>query len=305
MREQTFSIFIIGVPQKYRGHHLEERLIKEEKFFCRIDGIDASLMSSFEYNSKTFPKISKKLLGRHLTKGELCCALAHEDAYNKFLETKTEWALILEDDCELSQEFEISTLLSQINGNTPLIVQLYGAASYLEQVKRWPWMGIAISREVENSELVMIKRSWELPDGTYGYLINRAAAELAVNSMKVSRHVSTADWPAQWRGEIRFMVSRHSFLSTKENDSLIDFERRLARSTKLLQVKRDFPKVNISARVHRKVNPFADFNLSLFTLWGRDMIYLQVRRIKNLVFRCIIHFRRMFTSLTRLRIKQN
>ena len=307
MKDLDLSIFIIGVPKKYRGSNLEARLKQEGFGYSRVDGTDGSLMSTVDYFSKTQQNISKRLLGRPLTKGELCCAMAHVTAYERFLDADTEWALILEDDCELTNEFEISNLLKQIRGYAPTVVQLYGVSTYLEQVKRWPWVNLVISRQITRQELLRIRRSWELPECTYGYLINRAAARVAVKKMKNSRHVTTADWPAQWRGKVNFIVSRQSFLSTKENDSLIDFDRVMERSMAMRQSKKVIPEFNTFLNRERSSIQYIDFKFTLrmFIIWGKEKSFLQKRRAIKLGWRFIAFFIKSSRLLTSLRINRN
>ncbi len=278
------NVFIIGVPHKYRGYELEERLKHEGLDFSRIDGTDGSRMSNSDYCSNTQPNISRRLMGRHLTKGELCCAMAHIEAYKLFLGTHSDWALILEDDCELSAEFKTLSLPKQIKNKVPVVIQLYGVATYLEQVKRWPWIDFVISRQLHKEGLLRIRRSWELPDCTYGYLINRAAAELAVKDMKNSRHVTTADWPAQWRGKVTFMILNDPLVRTRESISLIDFERVMARSKDSSRDNTEIARISDRAKSWTSASQVANFRFSLrmFFIWVNQQKYLLARRGINL-----------------------
>ncbi len=306
MKDFELTILIIGVPEKYRGTNLEERLNRIGFDYSRIEGVDGSRMPSLEYDSKTHQSISNRFLGRRLTKGELCCAMAHEAAYERFIEAGTEWALILEDDCELNTEFEILSLVKQVRVNSPSVVQLYGIATYLEQVNRWLWMEFMISKRSNSEDLIKIKRSWELPDGTYGYLINQAAAKLAVNKMKNSRHVTTADWPAQWRRKVNFMVSRQPLVSTKENDSLIDLERALARSIHTRQ-KKMFTEIDNIPERERNLVRCVDlwFTLRMTKSWVMDNYFLQMRRAKNFWWRFLVFSTKSVSFFTGLRINRN
>jgi len=288
VKQLDINTYIIGVPGRYRGLNLEKNLISEKIKFFKIAGIDGSTMGTSDYLEETLPHISKRFLGRVLTKGEVCCALAHEKAYESFLQGATEWALILEDDCELNPRLTNFTLDSQVNTSAPIIIQLYGSALYAKQVARWPWMSGKILREVKTKELLRIKHFWELPQGTYGYLINREAARLAVSSMRDTKHVTTADWPAQWREKVTFLVTRDPFVSTNDSSSLLDAERDLARETEISNsISGDLSRFAKCHKSHTLNSGCSfKFQVQMFLVRKKSQLNLQTRRILKFGWLC-------------------
>lgn len=71
----------------------------------RVCGLDGKNM-----DDATFGKFRPKLLswflhGHHRTKGELCCAASHRKAYQQIYDNDHDWAIVLEDDAQLPDDF--------------------------------------------------------------------------------------------------------------------------------------------------------------------------------------------------------
>lgn len=78
----------------------------------RIPAIYGKDYKGNEYNEEE----AFKKNGRALSQGELGCALSHKRAYQKFLETSEEYALILEDDVTFTEDIRV-ILNVEINKN--------------------------------------------------------------------------------------------------------------------------------------------------------------------------------------------
>jgi GR25 family glycosyltransferase involved in LPS biosynthesis len=288
VKPADFNTYIIGVPGRYRGLNLEKRLVTEKISFFKIAGVDGSTMGTSDYLQESCPHISKKILGRVLTKGEVCCAVAHEKAYESFLQGAAGWALILEDDCELNPRLFNFTLYSELNSAVPTIIQLYGSAIYAEQVARWPWMRGKILKEVKTKELLRIRRFWELPQGTYGYLINREAAKLAVRSMRGGKHITTADWPVQWREKVTYMITRDPVVFTNDISSLLEAERELARETEISNsISEDLSRIaerSFSSPLNSGCSIKSQIQMLL--VQKKDRLKIQTRRILKFAWLC-------------------
>lgn len=81
--------------------HIESECRKQEIDFELIKAVDGRLLTDAELAVKVF---------RHdlnyLTKGEIGCALSHQDIYEKIISQNLDYALILEDDALLSDELK-------------------------------------------------------------------------------------------------------------------------------------------------------------------------------------------------------
>jgi len=225
MNLNKVKILIIGVPEKYRGHRLEESLQNLGLSFVNIDGINGSNLAHSEFEKETAKHVSRFLIGRELTKGEYCCAKAHIQAYIKFLESDESWALVLEDDAILSTDFIDEMKKMSIIDDIPSIIQLYGIETYQYQIRNFPWILSDIAKAKVTEKIFKVSRYWQYPERTHGYLINKPAAKLAVEKMQRSLYVSTADWPFEWRSRISFSISSSPIIGLTSNESIIDVDR--------------------------------------------------------------------------------
>ena len=160
-------------PEKYieRREALNQLLEKmpfKFKFIAINDDVDLT--------SKAIAKNhdSKKTIdsfGRDFSKGELASTLNHLLAYKKFLKSKNDLAIIMEDDADFIIDefiFVIDQLKKIIDENKPQVYLLTPVISYLN--KNAKDLG-------ENFKVVKVIQSWD----SSGYIINRKAAEKIIN----------------------------------------------------------------------------------------------------------------------------
>jgi glycosyl transferase, family 25 len=202
--------FIIGLEDQYRGEELEKSLSSVGLDYRKSKGVSGS------FNSKPMKelanqKLAKALHGATLLDGEIGCAIAHLSVYEKFLKSKREWGLVLEDDARVVDGSALSQVLEKLDtlreGN-PTIYLLFGA-------------GILSSGRFH--EVVPGYLAWDLlitPGGSSGYVINRSAAQMILEqSLPI---ISPADWPLRTEGRITFRaVLPWPLGNLGENHSLI------------------------------------------------------------------------------------
>lgn len=226
MKLRDTHFFIIGVPGRYRGRTLEENLITHGASYERVEGIDGQSMPISAFENATDSRVSRLLLGRELTKGEYGCANAHLLAYKKIIESDHTWAIVLEDDAELSIDFIQQLDQIEVKSNKARVVQLYGIDVYRSQIRDHPWFLNMIDRRSCEGNLIDIGRYWEYPERTHGYLINKTAAAIAVRTMEAKRILTPADWPHEWRKFITFSISLNQLVGLSQESSMIEIERR-------------------------------------------------------------------------------
>lgn len=231
MKIRDTHFFIIGVPGRYRGRTLEENLIAHGASYERVEGIDGQSMPIAVFENATDAKVSRLLMGRELTKGEYGCANAHLLAYKKIIESDHTWAIVLEDDAELSIDFTEQLDQIDVKSNKARIIQLYGIDVYRSQIRDHPWFLSLIDRKSREGNVIDIGRYWEYPERTHGYLINKAAAAIAVRTMEAKRILTPADWPHEWRKFIDFSISLYQLVGLSQDTSMIEIERRSAERT--------------------------------------------------------------------------
>jgi GR25 family glycosyltransferase involved in LPS biosynthesis len=225
MKLTDTHFFIIGVPGRYRGTELEENLSALGASYERVEGIDGQSLSRFAFEDVTDKRASKLLLGRELTKGEYGCANAHLLAYERVIDLHHKWAIVLEDDAKLSDEFIDRLEQIYVESNKPRVIQLYGIDVYRRQIQDYPWFLNALDRKCRQADLIEIRPYWEYPERTHGYLINNAAAAIAVRTMKGNKNLTPADWPHEWRKFISFSISMYQLVGLGSDTSIIESER--------------------------------------------------------------------------------
>ena len=102
------KIYILGVPEKYRGKNLESRLTNFGLEFLLVEGIDGASLNEDASNLLINQSLAQAQYGRKLTNGEACCTIGHAKIAKKFLESNEDWALVLEDDVILDENFNLA-----------------------------------------------------------------------------------------------------------------------------------------------------------------------------------------------------
>lgn len=178
-----------------------------------------------------------------LTPGEIGCALSHRLCYERFLQTKAEYALFLEDDTLLANDFgsvmeSLHSFLLQ-KTNNPLVVAF--SARSLSFVHPC----------VKGADWALVRSVYTI--GAYAYVLNRKGAELVLNKT-VPFHTPCDYWTffKDSFGLRMYNVQPHkaSYLRPGEGgDSTMDEEREIEWKH-FVQVRRDPSKFTLA-----KLNP--------------------------------------------------
>lgn len=141
-----------------------------------VDGVIPPQEFASLYDAKAF----LKRYGRHPTRGEVGCAMSHQEVYERMASFDELSAFVFEDDAVLSERFlsQLSTIHEQWVG--------LGAVSFYSE-------GAFVSKHLNNSGLMP---TIFMCDNTLGYWISLRSA-LMLRSAKVSggRLIGLADWP--------------------------------------------------------------------------------------------------------------
>lgn len=131
-----------------------------------ISAIDGRKMSAADVNEKYNCKKSLDVTGRGFSRGEVGCALSHQKAYRTLLGSDSDYALILEDDIELSVDTpEVLELIREwLVSSEPRVLLLTSLKGFCTKPST-----------ILNSKyrMVDVKKAW----WGMGYVINKAAAE--------------------------------------------------------------------------------------------------------------------------------
>ncbi len=127
-------------------------------------------------------------LGRDMTPGEVGCAVAHRRVMKRFVESDSDWALVLENDVIVCNPRSILELLSGFAGTIPVVLMLgFNSEDVPSALLRSQWFRLP-----------------SIPTGTFSYAISRPAAEsfLVDNPF----NFGPADWPPYGSASTKFRI---------------------------------------------------------------------------------------------------
>jgi hypothetical protein len=264
------QVFILGIPEKFRGNGLMEFFYRMDIDCRMIAGIDATSLSTADLNAMANQRAAKAALGRVISPGEICCSDVHARAYSEFINTDSEWALILEDDA-WPLMFNKSTLSEFPVIAHPTIIKLGKPTKNDEYVNI---ERLSVSAEVMNGKFKKLIFPTAM---AHAYLINRAAAKIALESISNFKIHYTADWPYLWDGKVNFWQAENEMFFQK-GDSLIDS------SNKRIDILSSEMRIR-SRRIKLKEN-ILDFlfisSLKLFLKGGDGFSYFHSRPLRKL-----------------------
>jgi glycosyl transferase family 25 len=215
-QDQGFACYMLGLTRDwFRGQGLLSRLEALGLSCTFVEGIDARVAPAGALGSRVDQKAALLAYGARLSDGAVACALGHQMMYRRFVESHADWALILEDDAKLYHDPRL--LMGVLRGvYDPTIVQLH--------TNRSPY--VMEQRDVRAGGQAMaltLRRHFDPAFGTHAYLINRAAAMIALQRSDRYRIVNPADWPFLWRSDVEFWDVIPEFSQPQSSsDSVID-----------------------------------------------------------------------------------
>ena len=121
--------------------------------------------------------------GRDFSRGELASTLNHLLSYKKFLDSKNDLAIIMEDDADFIIDdfiFVIKRLIKIIDQRKPEVYLLTPVISYLKK---------NVKDLSEDYKIVKVIQSWD----SSGYIINREAAKKMIKANSRSWFIAD-DW---------------------------------------------------------------------------------------------------------------
>lgn len=175
--EEKLTAFVINLPESVdRCRRMDEHLANIEWLNpIHVSAVRGVSLSPKEKEVAYHDLGARKLIGRSLNDGEIGCALSHQRAYRKLLETNNPYALILEDDAEFlpsaSHVLQSDTLLFWLSRKTPRLVLLSEVTCFVRRLK------LNIS---DSTKLARVRYAWF----SHAYMLNREAAKrlMEINS---------------------------------------------------------------------------------------------------------------------------
>lgn len=220
--------FILGVERAFRGTELFGQVLKLIPNTFVHFGIDAKAERDFLRSRVSQFKCFLNH-GRKLTLGEVACFIGHHEIYRKFLNTPSQWCLVLEDDAVI-RDLPTDLIHDLIQVDRPIIVNLFSENYYTQK---------NLTKIIYTNDRKTLTFTKFLKPGTMciGYLINRNAAEIALSRMKGRKITSTTDWPMRWKYQVEFYQTRTIMIDSAELTSLIgESERRVINVPSVLRL---------------------------------------------------------------------
>lgn len=202
LERATMLVCVIGDPNALRNPTLISDLESELSTSPVVLGVFPKETELFGLYEAAY---AKAIYGTFLTAGEIGCWHSHRLAYQLAIQSGTRALLVLEDDAEVDSGFgqEILDLCHQMKSFVgPVVVSLFDSQSIV--VKRsfsWERDKPATSLDTQQARPFLVVPQVRPPQGTVGYLMNRACIDVAVSVPRVC--VTPADWPT-WSGEVRW-----------------------------------------------------------------------------------------------------
>jgi GR25 family glycosyltransferase involved in LPS biosynthesis len=261
----ALSLFIIGVPHKFRGAQIIDFCSSLDLTIEVIHGEDAELISGNHFSKIASPRSAKAILRREITRGEVCCSQAHLNAYKAFLQGNAEWALIFEDDVKVFESTDFRVLLPLLSKLAkPSIIQLSPLTTH-EKFSKLRENRI----NLRGDSGVGIQKKLAPSTNADAYFINRAAAKIAVHCSDGRKIHYTADWPYLWDWKVDFWHSNHPFF-IQGGKSLLETDRKEVRPSQFLR-----PRSN-SDRAKDFIRDFSGF--TALTIWlSKGSVYSYYR----------------------------
>jgi hypothetical protein len=213
------NVYILGLANHFRG----DRLLKHLQRFgiepIVVHGFDARISQEFLSSQLANKSRTRSISKRALTLAEVAVVLGHRMIYERFLASNETWALILEDDSFPIESWVPESFLFK-ETPLPMIIHLRGIDSFDHLSTRFPCLLLDSTNLSCGPDSFFAYRTLGNLFGTYAYLINRPAAEVALaNFAGVD---STADWPYSWRNKVNFYVPEKTYFTVSLEGSLVE-----------------------------------------------------------------------------------
>ena len=213
------NVYILGLADHFRGDRLVAHLRGIGVEPQVVHGFDARIAQDILRSQLASRKRISGILKRELTLAEVAVVLGHRLIYEKFLATSEKWALVLEDD-----SFPIDSWIPESFSfkpvELPMILHLKGIDSFDSSANHLPCLLLDSTDLSRAPESFIAYRTLGNLFGTYAYLINRKAAEVALaNFAGVD---STADWPYTWRNKVNFYIPEKTYFKVSLEGSLVE-----------------------------------------------------------------------------------
>jgi glycosyl transferase family 25 len=171
-----YKVLVINLarsPQRLKA--IKEQLDAINVSFERVDAIDGKNLSDDEMESVSPAGIVSRSYHRQLSKAEVACSLSHKKAWQRILDDGIDFAIVLEDDVELLDNFtDVLQLLSDLPHSDWDFIKLYA-------LKRGGGKNIAKRFDFKNQTFVTYHK---YPLGFVGQAVSRRGAAALIANLR-------------------------------------------------------------------------------------------------------------------------
>jgi hypothetical protein len=204
MVNSNYYTQVISTNGIVRSRNLLAKLADQKIPYQFTEGVVPAL-SEFDSGNLHSRYLSRLICQRELKLGEVGCALAHINAARNFLKSNAEYGIVFEDDAEILQKFDLTILDKSLNSIKPSILIL-------------GWIpGYAIAEDSENWFEGDFFKLVTPTTCTFGYALNKPAAELIVNGNR--KVLDVADWPTNLFNRCRFLIVNTPWVDASDDPS--------------------------------------------------------------------------------------
>lgn len=260
--------YVLGVETKFRGNGLLAKLKQQDIEALPIYGDDASTWTKSDLMNLQSKSASFALNMRTLSSGECACVMVHRKAYTSFLDTGGKWCMVLEDDALIDFTIEDIKILVEDFGSSPTIILLF---------HNDPSEVPSISKVAKKH--LLLELCDFIPFGTVGYIMNRSAAQIAVDAYRNRKIDSTADWPYRWRNKINFWKVTPQLVNHPEQDD--DSESLIAHARQIQNTESS----NIYNRLMRFLAGVSGIRALIARFHGVSFIEIWLRDLRMFILR--------------------
>lgn len=101
-----YKVFVINLERStQRLADISDQLQKQNIDFERIDAVDGRLLTPEQIEQVSPSALAKTSYHRQLGLGEIGCALSHKKAWQQIIDQQLDFAIVLEDDIKLADNF--------------------------------------------------------------------------------------------------------------------------------------------------------------------------------------------------------
>ena len=184
------NIYVINMDRSSdRLKRMKQQIPKLGKEFIRISAVDGSKLSK-----KTIIDASTWLCSNFCTASMIGCFLSHRKAWEEMLKNDDQYALIMEDDCELVDTFKTDAelVINELKPLKPDLIYLgcFGACNYERKYDLFGYFTKIFGKNQGSSEDHLDLKFSYVPEvalGTHCYIISKACAMKLLEQLPLAK----------------------------------------------------------------------------------------------------------------------